>query len=150
MLWEDILSKSCSLSVKQRPMQHSHLIYLVYRWIRKYAVLFVLLLTLGWEIGSTLLYGMTPVPQLPPAGYVLEQGAVTLQWNRGNIEKPITLQIATTKDFAEPVFDKEVTGITQRYGNDLQRGQVYYWRLIQDEVPGPVSKFVVSKQHVNL
>ena len=131
-------------------MQNKNLIYIVYRWIRKYAVLLILLLVLGWKIGSTLLNGMPPVPQLPPSRYVLEQGAITLQWNRGNIDKPITLQIATNKDFEEPLFDKEVTGITQRYGDDLQRGQVYYWRLVQDDVPGPISNFVVSKQHVNL
>ncbi|MBN2530959.1 MAG: hypothetical protein JXR76_31520 [Deltaproteobacteria bacterium] len=120
------------------------------KWLRKYAVLLILLITLSWEVGSTLLYGMPPVPQLPPAGYVLEQGAVTLQWNRGNIEEPITLQISTTEDFNEPVFDKVVSGITQRYADNLERGQVYYWRLIQNDIPGPVSNFVVSEQHVNL
>jgi hypothetical protein len=120
------------------------------KWLRKYAVLLVLLTTLGWEIISTLLYGMPPVPQLPPRGYIVENGSVTLQWNRGNIEKPISLQIATTADFEDPVFDREVSGITQNYSENLERGQVYYWRLVQDDVPSPVSKFVVSEQHVKL
>ena len=131
-------------------MQNLNMFNFIYRWIRRYAVLLILLAALSWKVGSTLLHGMPPVPQLPPVGYVLEQGAITLQWNRGNIEKPITLQIATTKDFKEPLFDKEVSGITQRYSDDLQRGQVYYWRLVQDDIPSPTSKFVVSKQHVNL
>lgn len=131
-------------------MQNLNTFITIGKWLRKYAVLVILLVALGWEVGSTLLDGMPPVPQLPPAGYVLEQGAVTLQWNRGNIEEPITLQIATTKDFAEPLFDKEVTGITQRYGENLERGQVYYWRLVQNDIPSPVSRFVVSEQHVNL
>ncbi|MBN2719007.1 MAG: hypothetical protein JXX14_24380 [Deltaproteobacteria bacterium] len=146
----DIFSKNYSVSVKQCPMQNSNMFIAIYRWIRRYAVLLVLLAIISWKIGSTLLYGMPPVPQLPPSGYVLEQGTVTLQWNRGNIDKPITLQIATTKDFEEPLFDKEVSGITHPYADNLQRGQVYYWRLIQDDVPGPISNFVVSKQHINL
>lgn len=138
------------LSAKKSSMQMLKMSLFIGKWLRKYAVLLIILVALGWKIGGTLINGMMPVPQLPPNGYELEQGAVTLQWNKGNIEAPITLQISTTEDFEELVFEKEVTGITHRYSDNLERGQVYFWRLSQNEQLSPTSNFVVSAQHINL
>lgn len=145
-----ILSKSSLLSAKKISMQTLNIFLKIGNWLRKYAVLLVLLAILSWEISSTILWGMPPVPQLPPTGYIVEQEAATLQWNKGNIEEPITLQISKTKDFAELVFEKEVTGITHRFKENLERGQKYYWRLMQNDLPSPVSNFLISKQHVKL
>lgn len=113
-------------------------------------VLAILLVTLGSALLKAITSGMGPVPQLPPTGYVAERGMVVLQWNKGNIEAPITLQISKTKDFESPVFEKEVSGVTYNFQNDLERGRRYYWRLIQEDRPSPVSTFVISEYHVKL
>ncbi|MBN2804236.1 MAG: hypothetical protein JXR91_14165 [Deltaproteobacteria bacterium] len=120
------------------------------KWLRKYALLILILVMLTTELVSVSLNGMSPKPQLPPNGYVVESGSVTMQWNKGNIDKPITLQLSKTEDFTDIVLERKVTGTTTSYGDSLERGVTYYWRLMQDEIPSAVSKFSVSKQHIKL
>ncbi len=120
------------------------------KWLRKYAVLIIMLSILITELVNVQLNGMGPRPQLPPIGYVEESGNITLQWNRGNIDKPITVQVSKTKDFTDIVLERIVSGTTTNWGTGLERGQEYYWRLMQDDKSSVISRFTVSKQHIKL
>ena len=125
-------------------------VYILGKWLRKYAVLIALLTILTVELVTVQLNGMGPRPQLPPRGYEAESGNITLQWNKGNRDKPITVQVSKTKDFENIVFERQVSGTTTNWGTSLERGQTYYWRLMQDEQPSSISRFTISKQHVKL
>jgi hypothetical protein len=131
-------------------MQFMAAIITIGKWLRNYAVLLILLTIFGYNLGSVYLYGMGPVPQLPPRGYEPERGMVTIQWNRGNIDKPITLEIAKDPSFDDPVISKVVSGTTYNFQREIERDQIYYWRLIQDGKASPVSTFYISKYHVKL
>ena len=131
-------------------MATSNIALSIARWLRKYAVLIIILATLTAEMVSVGLNGMGPRPQLPPNGYISERGLVTLQWNEGNIETPITLQVSRTPEFDSLIIDQPVTGKTYTYRAEMERGTTYYWRLMQNDEPSAVSRFVISKQHVNL
>ena len=92
--------------------------------------------------------GVGPVPQQPPEGYKVEQGQVTLQWNKGTRQGPITLQISMDDpSFSEPVYEKEVAGKTYVM-RQIENGHVYYWRLIQNEKSSPVATFKTSPHAV--
>jgi hypothetical protein len=131
-------------------MNHFFIPLHIGRWLRRYGILMLLLGILAADLIAVALSGMGPRPQLPPNGYVEERGAVTLQWNRGNIEKPITLQVSTTKSFDALVEETTVSGTTHTYNREMQRGQTYFWRLMQDGVPSATAHFVISTHHVNL
>lgn len=120
------------------------------KWLRRYAVLIILIVAFGQTMISVLLYGMGPMPQLPPTGYEIERGTVVLQWNKGNIDEPITLQVSDSPEFEDTLFERELGGVTHSLKIDYERGQTYYWRLMQNDVPSPVSNFNISEYHVNL
>ena len=119
-------------------------------FLRHYGLLVLLLYLLGSAVFTTVTRGMSPMPQLPPIGFVAERGMVVLQWHRGSIDAPIRLQVSRTKDFETTVMDQSVSGTTYNYQQEMTRGQTYYWRLLQKDTISPVSSFVISPYHAKL
>jgi len=118
-------------------------------WLRRYAVALALIGTLGGSLVAANLWGTAPSPQQPPEGYVSEDDRATLQWDKGTRKAPITLQISLDDpDFGKPLVDKAVSG-TGHTLSKLERGGTYYWRLVQDGVPGPTASFGVSKYNAS-
>ena len=93
--------------------------------------------------------GVGPVPQQPPEGYVVQRTQATFQWDMGNRDKPISLEVSMDDpDFTAPLLDRKVTGTTHTM-TKLQPGHRYYWRLRQGDKISPVASFETSENAVN-
>jgi len=119
-------------------------------FLRRYAIAVALIAALVIAMVRVQTSGVGPVPQYPPEGYTAVKTQVSLQWNKGTREEPITLQVSIDDPtFSEPVLDKKVGG-TSHSMSKLEGGKTYYWRLVQGEEPSPVATFKVSKYNVHL
>ncbi|MBW2277481.1 MAG: hypothetical protein JRF63_08315 [Deltaproteobacteria bacterium] len=119
-------------------------------FLRRYVIAVALIATLAVALVQVEVSGVGPVPQYPPEGYTTVKTQVSLQWNKGTREEPITLQVSIDDPtFAAPVLEKKVGG-TSHSMSKLEGGKTYYWRLMQSEQPSPVATFKVSKYNVHL
>jgi hypothetical protein len=119
-------------------------------FLRRHTIAVVLIATLVVILVNAELHGVGPMPQYPPEGHTTVKTQVSLQWNKGTREEPITLQVSIDDPtFSEPMLEKKVGG-TSHSMSKLEGGKTYYWRLVQGERPSPVASFKVSKYNVHL
>ncbi|HUT76296.1 MAG TPA: hypothetical protein VM285_01325 [Polyangia bacterium] len=119
-------------------------------WLRMYAVALLLIGALLAALIQVYAFGTPPAPQQPPEGYFVEQDKVSLEWNTGTRQEPVTLQVAIDDPgFTEPVLERQITGSSHTLSR-LQSGGTYYWRLVQDGEAGPTASFRVSKYNVDI
>jgi hypothetical protein len=126
-------------------MTHREIMQKAFTFSRLYLVTSLLALTLSWTFLTGFLTGVGPTPQSPADGYKFERTRATLQWDRGNRQGPIVLQVSMDDpDFGQPLIDRPVKRATHRFEN-LSPGHTYYWRLIQGEKRSPVASFKTSR-----
>lgn len=119
-------------------------------FIRRYTIAVVLIAMLVVAMAKVETSGVPPMPQQPPEGFETVETHVSLQWDKGTREEPITLQVSIDDpDFEEPFLERKVNG-TSHSLSKLEGGKTYYWRLVQDTEPGPTASFRVSEFNVHL
>jgi hypothetical protein len=119
-------------------------------WLRHYCVALLLIGMLLTALIQVYAFGTPPAPQQPPEGYFVEQDKVSLEWNPGTRQEPITLQVSIDDPgLAAPFLERQITGSSHTLSR-LQSGGTYYWRLVQGGKPGPTASFRVSKYNVDI
>ena len=166
-----------AVSDRSTYMHRPGIIPRMWQFIRLYLVSLTLIGIFIWTILEVYVFGVGPVPQQPPPGYVEERLETRLQWHSGNINrikksrggKPcdenipegfdprfkqsclekVELQVAIDDpDFKELFVDKPVSGNTHVIKN-LEPGHTYYWRLMQGGKPSATYSFETAPQAVN-
>ena len=141
--------KKSLVSVINASMYRRGIIPRIWEFLRNYLVAFLLIGTFGWTMIEVYVTGTVPVPQQPPEGYTTERLTATLQWNKGNREGAIHLQVSVDDPtFEEPMLDLEVSGTTHNLSK-LEPGRTYYWRLVREDESSAIATFKTSKYAVS-
>jgi hypothetical protein len=131
-------------------MQRPGIVICIAGWLRRYVVALLLITTLAVALLRIHTSGVGPMPQQPPEGYTAVRTQVSLSWNRGTREAPITLQVSIDDPtFSSPFLERKVNG-TSHSLTKLEGGTTYYWRLVQEGKPSPTASFKVSKYNVHI
>ncbi len=120
----------------------------MWRFLRDYGILIVLLGIFVLTVAQVYVFGVGATPQLPPEGYELQRLEAKLQWHRGNKKGAFTLEVADDPSFTDLVLERQVTG-TSHVMRDLKPGQTYYWRLVRDDETSAVRSFKTSNYAMN-
>jgi hypothetical protein len=123
----------------------------LWNFTRDYLILVTLLSLFIWTIIEVYGFGVGPMIQLPPEGYLIENLEARLQWHNGNRPQGYTLQISEDDPSFQGKFflEKAVTGTTYNI-NDLEPGHTYYWRLTsKDNRVSKTASFKTAPNAIN-
>lgn len=110
-----------------------------------YGVPALLFLAIAFETLSAVVFGVGPVPQIPPYGYVAHENRVTLHWRKGDVRGELTVEVAKGRDFENPVFTARSKAERLQLPR-LDPGQRYCWRVRREgDDGGPCSCFSTSE-----